>query len=185
MSKSFPTFQYRIDHADRVIWVDESWLGFARENGAAELTEASVTFHSVWKFISDDLTRKLYQKIHDKVRSTGQPFVLPIRCDSPGLFREMQLRILPQPNGELLYQSTLMNVKVRPPVVLLDRDALRAHSFLTMCSCCLNCLIEPQGWLEIEAVAQRFPGTRGQRVPQLRYTICPRCANFPANGSVA
>lgn len=57
----FPTFCYRVDTGDDLVWVDAAWLAFARENGAADLTEISVKERSQWEFIADATTQCLYQ----------------------------------------------------------------------------------------------------------------------------
>ncbi len=188
MAKSLPAFRYQVDQDDKLVWVDDAFLGFARENGAPELTEDALLPHSLWDAIADDTTCRLYQQVHHLVRQSGKPFLIPIRCDSPTLIRNVQLRITPESDGALLYESRLMSVEVRPTLRILERGIPRNQSVVTMCSCCLKCLIEPHGWMEADQAMQRLPRDYQERVPQLRYTICAACADIPyqcPNGSVA
>jgi hypothetical protein len=171
-----PKYCYRVDEADRLVWVDSWWLAFARENGAADLTEAAVLGRSLWDYVTGDDTKRLYQDIHGRIRSSHQTIVLPCRCDSPTLDRHMQLTISLEPEGVLLYESLLLCVTPRPYLSVLDPLRPRSRAFLTMCSCCKRSLLEPYGWLDIEDVSVRLRLFEQQGIPELHYEVCPACA---------
>jgi predicted Fe-S protein YdhL (DUF1289 family) len=169
-------YRYRVDAADRLTWVDDQWLAFARENGAAGLVEPMVVGRSLWEFMQDDATRELYQEIHERIRATGNPLVMPFRCDSPLLQRHMQLTISREPGGQLMYHSRFVRVIPQPSCALLDPNRERSDAFLSMCSCCKRSLLEPVGWLDLEDISVRLRIFEMPKIPQVHYTVCPSCA---------
>ena len=187
MGTEFPLYQYRVDAEDRLVWVDEWWLAFANENGAPELTEDAILGRPLWDFVSDEVTRQLYKEIHIRVRSSRQPTVLPFRCDSPSLQRHMRLTIVMDPSGELIYESVLQRAVPQRRNPLLESEVRRDDSAVTMCSCCKRALLEPLGWLGVEDICIRLRLLEAQTVPEIRYTVCPKCTQLmnPDNGSAA
>jgi hypothetical protein len=184
-----PKFRYRVDAADVLVWVDAWWLAFARENGAPELTEAFVLGRNLWEFVADCTTRKLYQRIHSRVRSTKKTVVVPFRCDSPTVRRHMRLTIYGEDSDQLLYEGMLTRVETGPRLEVLDPSYPRSDALLTMCSCCKRALIESSGWLEVEDAAARLGLFEKPKAPRLSYTICQDCTNVlsetPSSDSVA
>ena len=185
VAPNLPKYCYRVNVADRLIWVDSWWLAFARENGAAGLTYDSVVGRSLWEFVSGDETCRLFQAIHVRVRTSGVSVVLPFRCDSPSLQRHMRLTISREASGQLHYESVLLRAELQHPLEVLNVERTRSDAFLTMCSCCKRSLLEPSGWLEIEDVSARLRLFDAPQLPELRYTICPKCAAsmIPPNGN--
>ncbi|WP_339908349.1 hypothetical protein [Symmachiella dynata] len=183
INPGFPTYCYRVDACDDLVWVDAAWLAFARENGAAELTEKSVQGRSLWEFIADATTQSLYQEIHRRIRLTGQSSVIPIRCDSPNLKRQMQLTISCEPEGALHYRSVLLRVELQPRFTLLEPSTKRTADELTMCSCCKKCLVEPTDWVELEIMAARLNLLENETAPCLLYSVCPGCTDAARSSS--
>ncbi|TWU30871.1 hypothetical protein [Novipirellula artificiosorum] len=171
-----PLYRYCVDRADVIVYINDWWLAFAKENNAPELDEKSVLGRLVWEFIADEPTRTLYQEIHEQVRSSGVPITVPFRCDSPTLQRYMQLTIGNHRDGQLLYESCLIRAVPQRRCAVLDSQQDRSNTFLTMCSFCKRSLIEPSGWLEMENIALKLRLYESQTVPGLRYTVCPVCA---------
>lgn len=174
-------YLYRLTEADIIDYVDSWWLAFASENNAAELKRSSVVGHSIWDFIADRATQNLYREIHGRVREFGHSILVPFRCDSPTLQRHMQLTISQEPNGYLLYESTLVRATQQKRMALLDSKQQRSDEFLTMCSFCKRSLIEPSGWLEMEDIAIKLRMYEQPTVPALRYTVCPDCESRSRN----
>jgi hypothetical protein len=178
-----------VDAADVLIGVNTAWLAFARENGAAELSEEAVLGRSLWDFVSDDGLRTLYREIHSRVRLSGVRVVLPFRCDSPSLQRHMRMTITRANGGQLVYESVLVRVVPQGPCAILDSRRQRSDAMLTLCSCCKRALLEPVGWLELEDVAVRLRLFEAKKVPELRHTLCPACIdtlkNAADNGNAA
>ncbi len=172
-----PVYRYCLDEANVIVCVDHWWLAFAQENNAAGLNENTVVGRALWDFIADEPTRMLYQEINDHVRASGNPIKVPFRCDSPTLQRYMQLTISKQANGKLLYESALLRAVPQRRLAVLDSQQKRSNAFLTMCSFCKRTLIEPSGWLAMEDISLNLRMYDKQTVPELRYTVCPDCAN--------
>jgi hypothetical protein len=181
--------RYRVDATDVLTWVDDWWLAFARENGASELTEQRVLGHILWDFIADGTTRKLYQGIHSRVRSTCNTIVLPFRCDSSTLRRHMRLTIVLEDSGHLLYEGVLTRAEPCSVMDVLDPSFPRSRDVLTICSCCKRALVEPSGWLEVEDAAARLGLFEKPKAPRLTYTVCRDCASVlsgtPGNGNAS
>lgn len=180
VAKINPVYHYCLDKSDQIVDVDEWWLAFAKENGAGELTRANVVGRLLWDFVCDEPTRTLYQEIHAQVRSTGNSIIVPFRCDSPGLKRFMQVKISLAADQRLNYESRMVRVIARAAIHILEPSRERSKAFLTMCSLCKRSLLEPTGWLELQDISLQLRIFDQQRVPQLRYTICPNCSNSAA-----
>ena len=182
-------YRHKVDSADVLVWVNEVWLAFAQENGAAGLIEESILGRSLWDFVSGDELRGLYMEVHSRVRSSGIPAVLPFRCDSPTLQRHMRLTITREDAGQLAYDSLLVRAVAQRHLEVLDSERQRSNAMLTICSCCKRALLEPLGWLEVEDVSVRLGLFETQEVPELRHAVCPECADTLAaatdNGSAA
>ena len=174
-------YRYSVDAADVIDFVDRWWLAFATENNAADLGEAAVVGRSIWDFIVDQPTTKLYRELHEQVRATGRAIDVPFRCDSRVLRRYMQLTISRQDPGRLLYESRVIRTSPQRSVAALDRSMKRSmkrsNAFLTMCSFCKRSLIGPSGWLEMEDIALQLRLDDQHAVPELRYTVCPDCSS--------
>ena len=170
-----PKYRYAVDASDTIISVSPTWLAFARENGAPELSEPAVVGRSLWDFIDGPETVSLYKAIFQRVRSSTPRVMMPFRCDSPTLRRHMRLDITRCPDGGLQFDSVLEHVEVTAQLDLLDSAFPRSDNILTMCSCCKRAIIEPFGWLEIEEAAHRMRVVDKARAPKIRQAICPRC----------
>jgi hypothetical protein len=177
MAVATSKYRYRVDAADLVVWVDSLWLAFARENGAAELTEQAVLGRPLWDFVEGEETRKLYREIHARVRSRVKSVVLPFRCDSPSLLRHMRMTITREDAGRLMYESLLIRVEPRRRLGMLDSQQPLSNSFVTMCSFCKRGLLESAGWLEVEDLCVRLQLFEAAKAPRLRHTVCPDCCH--------
>jgi hypothetical protein len=171
-------YQYELDNDDKIIGVDRWWLAFAHENGMPELTESMIVGRVLWEFIAGKPTQSLYRVLHDRVRATGRPINVPFRCDSPTLQRYMQLTISMEPQGHLLYESTLIRTQSQRHMRLLSPQFPRSSQSLTMCSFCKRALIEPSDWLDLENISLKLRLFEQQTVPELRYTVCPQCSDL-------
>jgi hypothetical protein len=177
MDRETQTYRYCVDADDLLIEVDELWLAFARENGAPQLSAASVIGRSLWDFVEGEAIRAVYEDIHQRLRSSGKSAAFSFRCDSPRLKRHMSMSISPAENGQLVYASHILWTEPQREVLLLDADRQRTKSFLSICSCCKKAMLEPEVWLEIEKVSLSAGLLESGKVPQLRHTICPDCSH--------
>ena len=179
----FPAYCYGVDDADNLSRVDDSWLAFAHENGAPELTRSAIVGRCLWDFIADEGTQRLYEQLHRRVRSTSQPIVLPLRCDSPNLKRDIQLTISPDDAGALSYRSVILRVELQPQLALLTPTAKRTHDRLTMCSFCKKVCVEPMGWVNLERVAAKLHLFEGISAPRLFYEVSAECSTATADAA--
>src|SRR5947209_973097 len=83
-------FPYRV--ADRLVEVNDAWTRFAHNNGAPELAPDAVLGRSLWTFIADPTTRRLYEALVARARE-GSPRTVPYRCDVPAAKRLMRMTI--------------------------------------------------------------------------------------------
>jgi hypothetical protein len=167
-------FIYHIDGENRLCFVNEDWLDFARENGAPELTRAAVFNEPLARFIDDWETLNLYELIFRRVRATGTGVLLPFRCDTPGLRRFMQLSLRLLDNGEIELTGRVLATEERHPVPLLDPAAPRSKTMITICSWCKKVKTKNDLYVEIEK-AISVHGLFGPRHPRLTHGICPEC----------
>ena len=169
-------YQYRVDQHDRIAWVNSWWLAFAQENGAGQLTEQQVIGRLLWDFIADDETCKLYRSLHGRLRGRDETVVIPFRCDSPTLQRQMRLKVSGNSgDNSLTYEGDVVQAKPREYLAVLDSSKPRTLPCLWMCSCCKHVLLEPQGWLEVKDLSDRLQLNRRDRLPRCRQTLCPHC----------
>ena len=170
-------FRYRVDASDTLVWVSDSWLAFARENGASGLVRSSVLERSLWDFVTGEELQTLYSEIHSRVRSTGIRAVLPFRCDSPTLQRHMRLTITHEDFGQLAYECILVRAVAQRHLDVLDTGRRRSTASLAICSCCKRALLKPRGWQDLEEVCLRLQVFEAEEVPKLLHTVCPECSH--------
>ena len=169
------TFIYRIDKNDRIIYVDEEWLSFARENHAETLIPEYLYSKTMWELIAGDDSVLLYQHIFEKVRSTKQDIEIPFRCDSPTCRRYMTLVISAQKDGALEILSQLEREEPRDYVSFFDVNIERSEEFTRVCSWCKKVALSDYDWREIEEAVNilelfsKFPS------PQITHGICTEC----------
>lgn len=167
---------HRVDPGDALCFVNETWLAFARENGAPALTSESVLGQPLWKFIDGRDVSALFRVLLGEVRTTRRVVTLPFRCDAPAVRREMELELVPLPGGVVEFRSHLTARTTREPLPILDPRVARAHWHVPICSWCKG--------IEVSAGAWKDTGT-GVRalglllsnapMPRLAHTICPGC----------
>ena len=88
-------YVHRIDRDDVIVFLDDEWKGFARENGAAGL--ADIAGRSLWDFVVGADVRDVYRQMLDRVREDGGSIGFPFRCDAPALRRFLEMEIVPAP----------------------------------------------------------------------------------------
>lgn len=137
VASSLQRFSYLLGGDDSIVAVDPGWLAFAQENGAPQLTQQAVVGRPLWDFIVGCETQQLYKAIFERVRSDDGCLVLPFRCDSPTLRRFMTMRIA-RHNGSIEVVCTLDRTEPTQHLQLLNQDAPRDESRLTVCSVCLR-----------------------------------------------
>ena len=170
-----PTYSYVIDERDVLVSVDDAWLGFARENAAPELTRSFVTGRPIWDFIAGGETQDLYRRLFASVRGDELPRKVPFRCDSPNLYRFMELELVPAAASGIELRGVLLREQVRVYCPLLDRALPKSSYSFPACSLC-NRIFAFGSWLETDEAVRRLGAFDTTRPPALEHTVCEACA---------
>jgi hypothetical protein len=170
-----PCFDYGIDANDILVSLSDEWLEFARANGAGELTRERLIGRSLWQFVADDGTQKLYEAIFHRARRHCEEVTVPFRCDSPDLFRFMHLVISPNTGGDIELCGRMLREQKRPYLSILDRMIEHTTEALPICSVCLRMEIQAEKWVEPEQAVARLELFDAPKPPELDYRVCPDC----------
>jgi len=175
-----PSWNYSLDHCDRIMWVSDEWVAFARENDAPALSRQNVLGKPIWDFIADEATCQFYREIFARVRATNDAIVVPFRCDSPTLRRHMRLEIRQESHQGIGLKSILEKVEPCELRPLLHVRYKPSEGLITMCSCCKGVLIESRGWLSLEETYDYLERRHVVKRPSIRYTVCMACSTQAA-----
>ena len=167
-------YGYAIDAADRLVSVDGAWLEFARENAAPELTEEKVLGRSIWSFIEGDETRELYERLFASVREDGRERRVPFRCDSPTVYRFMELRLSPADRSGIDLCGVLLREQVRVYCPFLDSELKRAMYSFLFCGVC-NRVFAYGAWMELDDAIRRLDAFETNEPPALERSVCDDC----------
>lgn len=168
------SMEYSIDADDRVVAVDENWVGFARANGATEIAGA-LPSGTIWDHFADGEVRDLWRLVVARVRSRGAELRVPLRCDAPDSRRWLEMTISPGTEGTVHFRSDLVFEEDRNAVPLLDPDAERDSRMppVPVCEWCADGY-DGSHWAEIEQVVRDLRLLE-QSLPPVVHGICPSC----------
>jgi len=165
---------YQLDRDGRILSVNEAWDDFAQENGGEAVLADRVLGRPLGQYISDPVTRALYEHLVDRARRSGQDVRFRLRCDSPGRRRLLEVRIAPAPDDGVEFRTRVVDSSERDVPVLLDPAAPRGGDFIGMCSWCQRLEVDGR-WLEVEDVVRELRLFERPEVPQVSHGICPDC----------
>ncbi|RMF02291.1 MAG: hypothetical protein D6768_08605 [Chloroflexi bacterium] len=168
-------FVYQIDGNDKITFVDEAWLLFARQNDAPELTRETVLGHILWKFIGDATTVEIYKRLLNRVRATQLPVTVPFRCDSSTRCRYMEMEMVSLGNGVVQFNSRILTLEERAEVKLLSSRIDRSAEVVNMCSWCKKIKTAPGCWVEVEEATREMNLFHTIFPPMISHGICPDC----------
>jgi hypothetical protein len=171
---SAEALSYAIDEQDHLVKVDQGYYRFAEENGWEEA--GTSLGRSLWDYVAGHEMRKLQRLLVRRVRDEVGDVELPFRCDSPGVRREMNIRIVARPGGRVvLFSARLRSEEARDsPQLLLDPDTPRSEDELSMCGWCDRFEVDGE-WVEVEEAARRLELFNRAELPALSHGICPDC----------
>ena len=89
-----PSAIVALDADANIVWVNEAWLRFARENGGERGVERIGPGANYLNGI-DPVLRGFYATAFENVMLTGEPFELDYECSSAETFRLFHMRALP------------------------------------------------------------------------------------------
>lgn len=166
---------YHIDACDRIVSVEGGWLGFARANGAPELTRDAVSHQEIWRFIDDPDTRLIYRLLFDAVRSKTRSLTVSYRCDSPTRRRFMELTCIPAPDRGIELRSRTLREETRPYIRMLDKQAVHSERVVKLCAWCKRCQVDEEDWREMEDAVPALGAFDDDRPPIVSHGMCPEC----------
>ncbi len=167
--------RYRIDAADRIVAVSDNWLAFARRNGAPHLTPDAVLGRSLWGFIADQETVALSRMIFNRVRAREAEAVLPFRCNSPRIRRDLEMSVRSADGHGLEINTAIVREHAGAYVALLDPAAPRSDEIVKACSWCNRIELPERGWVEVDVAVRQLGLFAGPLTPRISHGICPDC----------
>ncbi len=165
---------YRIDAEDGITAVNEGWLEFARQNGGALLMPPEIIGTVLWDWIADAQTRHVYRTLLQRVRASGSVVRFPFRCDSPTERRLLQMEIVPESEGAVMFRTHVVSSQARRALELLDIMTVRSESLLKICGWCMRVQAN-DSWVEIEDAISVLHLFEAPRFPTLSHGMCPSC----------
>lgn len=168
------TIVYTIDGSDRITSVNPAWEAFAAANGGGHLLAPAVLDQPLWDYISEPTTALLYRRLTERVRQTGYPVELKLRCDSPDCRRFLRLKVQPEPDAGLRFEVATILEEARAPIPWLEPGAPRTVETVEMCAWCKQVLVGGD-WCEVEVALADHALANRDMLPGITHGICPRC----------
>lgn len=166
---------YSIDGQDRLVAASGEWNAFAQENCAPELAFERIIYASIWDFIYDTETRRIYRLMLEKVRASSS-IRFPFRCDGPDRRRFMEMEILPLDAMGVRFNTSIIREEKREPVRLLDAFEARGEKLVMLCSWCKCVILEDGNCIEAEEAIRRSELFSEAKLPQITHGACAACS---------
>lgn len=173
---------YVIDAGDRVASVNAAWRVFARGNGADRDDPVG---QSVWRLLGAGEIRFVWEHLHRRVRGVGASLFAPMRIDSAGERRLVDIELRPMADRAIAHIFEPAWSEPRAAVALLDPAWPRDERTLGYCVWCNRVRVTLGVWEEVEE-AQRSLGIEAAgALPTLAPAVCAPCKQsllktFPA-----
>jgi len=168
-------FIYAVDPADNIVFVNQDWLNFARDNDFYAVQRDAVIGDHLWHHVADPAVQHLYKTIFDRVRDGARLSDLAYRCDAPDCRRYMQMDIC-RLGGEMVrITSRIVREEFRDPVPLLSDFQDRSEDIVTICSFCKKVRMRADLWVEVETAIRRLGLAAAWPLPHLSHGICEAC----------
>ncbi len=128
---------YIVDSQYHILYCNPAWNGFARSNGAPQLTSDEVVGLALFDVIPDVL-KAVYADAFQQVLSTGRVWEQPYECSSPTVFRMYRMRIhLLKPQDWLAVTNPLVVERSHPRTAPADPNTyVDGNGLVTMCAHC-------------------------------------------------
>ena len=168
-------FIYRIDQEDNIVYVNQEWLEFAKENSPGSFKDEYVINKSLWKYIANDKVQHLYKIVFNRVRDGVRISRLPFRCDSPECRRFMEMDLFRAKGSEVQIESRILKQEFREPIALLSNFRDCSNEILTICSFCKKIRIDESTWTEVEEAMKRLRLYEVWPLPQISHGACETC----------
>ncbi len=165
---------YQINKQDEIIFVNDEWFQFALANDGSNLTREDVLYRSLWDFISDNKVKHLYREILRRVNA-GHSLKFNLRCDSPDIRRIIVMKITPQKDGEVKFDSRTIRTQPRMPVFHFKKNAPQTDNLLIACSWCNKIEAGNGKWKEIKEAIKSLRLFEVETLPEISHGMCGSC----------
>ena len=166
---------YRIDRNDRLEWVNEGWLLFARANGGTGLEPARVRGRVLWDFVSDPTIAHLYRLIVQRLRAGGPAVRFHFRCDAPALRRLAAMEITSDRGGAVHFDVTSVLEQPQIPPTPIELTPADEEPLVRVCAWCKRVELPADTWIEPEQAVSALSLFDCPAFPGLTHGMCPRC----------
>jgi hypothetical protein len=161
---------YRLNARDEILWVSSTWDGFALANQGGNCLGKSIEGTSLWDHITGDVTRMWLKSLLSVARNCQRIRDVAYRCDSPTERRFMRMRLIPEPDGNLLLEHTILERVARSKPVYPTYDPAAA---IWRCSSCGR-VLQNGRWVECDGPSVLAKASPRGQLPVV-YGICESC----------
>jgi len=172
---------YWLDTDNVIVDTNPDWDIFAEQNDGALCLSDQVKGLLLYHFIAGDATRMWVDVMLSHARIRGAALTRNYRCDSPSERRYMEMTIVPEANGLVRLEHTLLRCEPIEPSIVYEFPlaAARRSSHLKRCSMC-NQIQIGETWCEGDAAAHA--GLIDASMPvRVIYTVCSPCKQMLPN----
>ena len=163
-----------------------NWNRFCAESRTSDLGVDRVLGRSLFDFIEGEEVKATIHAVLDRLdRGDVAEWVMPYRCDTPRLKRNMRLSVSPiVEDGKVagyLFQSVMLDQETRPPVDLFEVDSmasrmadLKGRTFVLMCNWCQRVKLRDDPERPF-VEGHEYYRRGGSPSVAVFHTICPDC----------
>lgn len=160
-----------VDGSGVIVWVNEAWRQFARDNGG----DADRRYATYLDGVTGPL-REAYRDVFATALDANTVFEQDYECSSPDTIRRFRMRVLPfSPHGLLLEHTPVAMHGApagQPAIEALYRDP---HGHILQCSNCRRVRRTDSPTTEVWAWVPTWVATPH---PQTSHGLCSACAGY-------
>lgn len=173
---STPSTSYRINANGIIEEIGGDWEYFAQENQGRELKVDQVLGNSLWTYIKDKGTKRLYEMLLNRIRKTGEMLKFPYRCDSPNKRRYMQMELQLNSDGGFEFNNFVLREEERDPNQFFKQRFYSPIAMVIVCSFCNKVRRKKaQGWVEVDEMAREEKILDHENPLRIAYGVCQDC----------
>lgn len=165
---------YEIDADDRIVFCNDVWDIFARENDGRSLIFENIEGKLLWDFVADPSTSDLYKRLVAHVRAGGV-VRFSLRCDSPSLFRLLEMKIALTKKKHVRFSTRVKKIEDRCHQSLHFSNLEVSKEPLLVCSWCGRVNIHRRTWQSVDVAVTQLKIFELSKMPPLSHGICPSC----------
>ena len=162
---------YEIDANDRIVFCNDEWDRFARNNGGDDVVFQKIKGKLLWSYFGDLSSEDLYRRLVSQVRN-GRQVNFSLRCDSPEVSRLLEMSIAITDLGRVRFTTRVKLLEQRKPDSL---NAPETGKPLLVCSWCGRVNVENQIWQDVDVAVGQMGIFERSYAPAVSHGICPDC----------